>query len=160
MGEPDAQHAMVVAAVYSVLIESLPLYTSTVTTLEKHWDLDLAQVECLGIRPSPTDIVNVFASAECAERFGDRLVQVPGFFSYNRLPCVCASCECCQFRWSEDCICANKVWRIDLDPKLSRRGLIVPQRDLRGLIERLWIYRHTGDRRPFPLMIRREPIAA
>src|SRR5262249_44146999 len=106
---------MLIAAVYSVLIESLPLYLSTAKALERHWDLDLTRVERLGIRPCPTEVANIFASAECATRFGDLLAQVPGFFSYDRLPCVCANCDSCQFRWTRDCVCAHKVWRVDLD---------------------------------------------
>jgi hypothetical protein len=150
---------MIIAAVYSSFINELPLYVSTVRAL-KHWDLDEGQIWQLGIRPCPTFEVNEFVSAECFRRYGDRLGEVAGFFSIDR-PCAnCEDCEFCKFRWTADCICARKTWRADIDPRLAANGLLVPERNRSGLILRLWVYRWHGDRRPFPLAIRREAVAA
>lgn len=157
---PELRDQVLVAAVYSTFIESLSLYESTMATLERNWDLDFQQVERLGIRPCPTDVANIMASGECARRFGDLLRSVPGFFSYDRLPCVCADCDVCEFESIHGCVCALKTWRVDLRPKLSRNGIIVPQRNQRGWISRLWIFRHCGDRHPFPLAVRGEVVAA
>jgi hypothetical protein len=149
-----------VAAAYSVLIESLPLYVSTLKSLERHWGLDLVQVERLGIRACPTDVANILASGECGRRFGDQLKQVPGFYCYDRLPCVCANCDFCEFRWTDSCVCALKTWRVDLEPRLSHNGILVPEPNRRGWISTLWIFRHPGDERPFRLRVRREAVAS
>jgi hypothetical protein len=166
---PQIEHAPVplaprqetlAAAAYSILIQSLPLYVSTLKSLERQWDLDLVQVERLGIRACPTDVANIMASGECARRFGDQLSEVHGFYCYDRLPCVCADCDFCEFRWTNGCVCALKTWRVDLEPRLSHNGIIVPQRNRRDLISRLWVFRHPGDRHPFPLTVRGEAVAA
>jgi hypothetical protein len=157
---PTLQNSILPAAVYSVFLECLPLYETTCEALERHWDLNSTQINRLGITSCPTAIGNILASAECEERFRNRLVQVPGFFCYDRLPCVCDSCEFCQFHWTEYCICARRVWLADLDPRLARHGIIVPERNNRGWISRLWIYRHVRDQSPFPLTVRTKKVAA
>ena len=157
---PELRTAMLTTAVYSTFIDSLPLHVETVRILESAWSLDLAQVERFGIRQCPTVVENIMASGSCAQRYGDCLNQVSGFYFHNRLPCVCRNCDFCEFWWIDSCVCALKTWRVDLDPKLSQTGIIVPQRNWRGWISRLWIFRHPGDQCPFPLTVRGEAVAA
>jgi hypothetical protein len=158
---PELRAEMLVAAVFWTLIDSLPSDPSTVETLVRRWSLDPVQVERWSIRQCPTVAQNLVASAECARVYGDRLKRVPGFYSYDRLPCVCADCDFCELGPLDTCACETKSWRVDLDPKLSHHGIIVPQRKrCAWMISGLSIFRHPGDQRPFPLRVRGEAVAA
>lgn len=154
------------AAVYSTLISSLPLYEDTFFQLQKDWYLQKNEIDTLGIVSCPRKIANLIASSECSQSYGD-LSAVPGFYAVTRLPCDCSECEVCgsfevqldQLFEKESCICALPSWRIDIDERRSDRGVILPTRDARGWITSLWIYRHTRDRYPFPLKVRKEVAA-
>jgi hypothetical protein len=150
---PRLQVPVFVAAVYWWLLDALPLYESTVEALQER-GLDLTDIARLNIRSCPTHTQNLIAAYECARRFGDKIYIAPGFFPVDRLPCACEECDYCQFRKLDECACAGKGWRIDLDSKLSARGLIVPETDSRGWIYKLCIHRHLDDRSAFALGVR------
>src|SRR5262249_20053017 len=120
------------AAVLSYLVrDCLGLTVDAVKDLERA-GFDLSEIELLGIRSCPSRTFNLIGAGACYERFGD--LSDIGFF-YK-----CGAC-----------------WWIDLDERLSRRGLVFPLRETRyGLINDLLIFRHAADPHPFKLRFRRE----
>lgn len=144
----DSRPRLWQADVYTYLVrECLGLCFHTLRDVERVWDLNEEEAFNLGIVSCPSEIGNLIASQNCAEKFED-LTSIPGFYSYDR---TASSCLCLE--WRDDCVCNLKSWRLDLDPQLSRAGLIVPAGNS------LVVYRSTDDPRPFKLLttIRRVP---
>lgn len=126
-------------AAYQYLVrECLNLSVSTLRDIEHVWGLDSEDVERLGIVSCPPQATNLIAAGAVAEKFGESvLYDVDGFYK-------CGEC-----------------WWLDLDPRLSRRGLIVPMRHWYwpNLITDLQVFPHVRAR-PFLLRTRAERIAA
>jgi hypothetical protein len=153
------------AAVLMCFVQSLGLSKDTAIQIHKDWGLPFSEMNRLNIVSCPTMTENLLASEVCAFKFD--VSDIPGFYGIDRLPCDCAICEVCSsvevqtdalsHPGEKYCICAVKSWRVDLDPKLAQRGIILPVRDpKRGWICDLQIFRHTRDRAPFILRVRRE----
>lgn len=117
-------------AVYSYLVrECLNLYKSTFRDIERHWQLDDEALFTLGVVSCPSEVTNLIASQACAAKFGE-LFDVPGFY-----------------------LC-NGAWWLDIDERLSQRGIILPIHNQRGWISSLKIFRHARDAYPFTLKLR------
>lgn len=86
----------------------------------------------LGVCSVPSEVLNALVCASLAERFGEDIIL----------------CGCC-YR-------LNGSWRLDLDPKLSSRGLLLPARNQRGLITHLLVFRYPDDPYPFKLKLRED----
>lgn len=140
------------AAVYAHLIYcSFSLYENTAQAVERDWQLSPAEIERLAIRSCPTYTGNLLASFSLQQNFSPEVLsQTPGLycFDYVSQPCMC-------FEWRTECICDAKWWRIDIDPKHSERGFILPVRHPRHLFfEALRIFRHSRDSQGFLLKLR------
>jgi len=145
------------AGVYAFLIYNcFQLYEDTFQEVEKSWGLSKAAVTQLGLRSCPSLTLNLIAGAECLSRFGrDVLAETPGFYAYTREGMIC---DCHE--WRDDCACALESWRMDLDPKLADRGVIVPVPHKKyGWIDSLSVFRNVRDPRPFTLRVRTEAAA-
>jgi hypothetical protein len=101
--------------------------------LESVWGLERDETDRLGLASPPTWVTNLIGSNACAEKFGD-LADIPGFYKCDNL------------------------WRLDIDERLARRGLILPTRDPQRplLIVGLRVFRHVRDEKPFILRVRSE----
>lgn len=142
---------MVRAAVYAYLIFcQLSLGWDTLRSLEAAGYLK-SDILRLGIRTPPTEIGNLLASAACVNRFGrDALIQSGIFYSYDRTgsPCNC-------LEWRSDCVCDLESWRIDIDPRHSERGFILPVCHPDYLyIKSLRLFRNANDAHGFILRVR------
>jgi hypothetical protein len=134
--------------VYSYLVhECLSLYAHTVRDIERHWDLSEEEARHLGVCSCPSEIGNLIASQKCARKFAD-LTGIPGFYSYDRLDSMC-----CCFEWWNECVCILTSWRLNVDPRLSQSGLIVP------IGNSLMVYRSAKDPHPFKLAVRTRRVA-
>ena len=147
-------------AVYGFLIDCcLSLRLSTAKDIERHWQMSPEEAYARGIRSVPSEVENIIAMGACRERFGDRILrQVPGLYQFDRIGHVC-HCE----EWTSECCCHLKNWRMDFDPQLSIRGIVMPVRDSRVLlIEGLRVFRSAQDARGFVFRLRtsEEQIAA
>lgn len=116
--------------IYAALVRlCLPLYEDTLRAICDVWQLEDRQVVRLGIVSAPTTVSNLIACDYLAHRFGD-LSDVEGFYQLDG------------------------CWRLDLDEKLARRGLILSVRDSRMRIIALRVFRHVRDKRSFILRTR------
>ncbi|MEP6742133.1 MAG: hypothetical protein ABJB61_06495 [bacterium] len=130
----------------------LDLFKDSERDIEEHWGMDGNEAFSLGIRSVPSLVGNLVAAQACAEKFGpDMIGQTAGFYKFNRSDQVC----CCN-QFSDLCVCELSSWRLDIDFYLSKRGLLLPVRDKRGLIVTLKVFRDAQDERPFTLRTRRE----
>ena len=103
--------------------------------IEKTWGMSSDEAYGLGLRSCPTLPGNLVSSQACFERFGSEILKnVPGFFPSTREGDVC--------------------WKLDIDPYLSRRGIILPVRNHRGIVN-LKVFPHVNAH-PFTLTVRRE----
>lgn len=124
------------AAVYFYLIcECLSITVDTMRDATHVWGLQEEDVFRLAIRSCPSKVTGLIAASACAEKFG-KLFDIPGFY-------LCNGC-----------------WWLDVDSRLSHRGLLVPVRDSRLWIVGLHVFRHARDERPFMLRVRPERWAA
>jgi hypothetical protein len=122
---------MAAPAVYGYLcFNCLDLLEATAKDIERHWRLNSAEIGRLGLVSPPSEIGNLIISAACAEKFDDSvLALVPGFYvDFDR-------------------------WRLDLDPRLRDRGIILPVCE-RRLIVGLRVFRHVQDQHSFVLKTR------
>jgi hypothetical protein len=127
-----------IAFVYEFLVRHcLNLCVDTARDIDRHWGIDPEDIDRLEIKSVPTFVTNLIGSNAVAERFGD-LSDVPGFYQCRGL------------------------WWLDIDERLSRRGLVLPVRDPKRplFITGLKVFRHARDERPFMLKVRQERIAA
>jgi hypothetical protein len=146
------------AAVFGFLIDwCFTLRKNTAADIERHWQLPPEEAYALGIRSCPTEIQNIIASSACAERFGDDLLNdIPGFYKFDRQG---SQCNCLE--WRDDCLCHLQLWRMDLDPRLSFRGFILPVRDPQFLFfDALRVFRNAQDSTGFIYRLRTERAAA
>jgi hypothetical protein len=113
-----------------LLIECLRLRVGTQRDLERA-GIDFDR---LAVTSPPSYEFNVIGSSECARKFGD-LADIDGFYR-----------------------CSNGSWWLDVDERLSTRGLIAPVRDSRrpSLVNDLKVWRHVRDPHPFLLRVRAE----
>lgn len=91
--------------------------------------LDDDEIYKLGVCAVPNRILNPLVCGELAKEFGDLT--------------VCG----CFFQ-------IEGYWRLDVDEKLSRRGLLLPRRDKNGWIYGLQVFRYPDDPKPFFLKSR------
>jgi hypothetical protein len=131
---------LLVPAVYYSLIDYLgDISEGLCEALLREWCIDRERFNRLNIRRAPTRLQNLFIAFELNNRFGsEALKTVPGFYqaenSYN-----------------------DPLWWIDIDPRHSRNGFILPERNPRyGFIDRLRIYRSPQDPEGFVLTTRDE----
>lgn len=116
--------------VYSALIHAcLSLNQDTHRDIINDWRLEDSDISQLGLVSVPFDTLNLIACELLSRTLGD-LADVPGFFRMR------------------DC------WRLDLDPRLWRRGVLLPVRNDRLQITALKVFRHTRDESPFVLRTR------
>jgi hypothetical protein len=127
------------SAVYEYLIrQCLNRTVNTQKDVTQVWGLDPEDVERLGIVSCPPEATNLIAAGAVVEKFGESILHdVDGFYK-------CGSC-----------------WWLDLDPRLARRGFIIPVRHWywSNLITDLEVFPHVRAR-PFLLKTRAERIAA
>ncbi len=98
----------------------------------KNFDaLDNEEIFRLGICSVPNRILNALVCGKLAEKFKDLS--------------ICG----CFFQ-------IEGYWRLDVDEKLCRNGLLLPRRDRNGLIYGLQVYRYADDPKPFLLKLRGE----
>lgn len=141
-------------AVYGHLIHTcFSLCEDVAQAIERDWQLSASDIDRLAIKSCPSYTGNLLASYSLQKTFsGEVLAQTPGIyaFDYSSQPCVC-------FDFRNDCVCNLKFWRIDIDPKHSERGFILPIRHPRLLFfEALRIFRHSRDPHGFLLRVRTE----
>lgn len=91
--------------------------------------LDSNEIYRLGVCAVPNRIFNALVCEKLAKTFDDLEI-----------------CNC--FFRIEGC------WRLDVDEKLCRNGLLLPRRDRNGLIYGLQAYRYVDDPKPFFLKLR------
>lgn len=153
---PALRELMPRAAVHSYLIHNcFSLREDTAKAIERDLGYSPAEIiDRFSVRSCPANVGNLLASAACLKRFGrDALLGTPGFYPLTREsePCFC-------LEWRSDCVCALESWRLDLDPRLTDRGFILPIRHSRYpmIFEALRIFRDTRDPRGFLLKVRRD----
>jgi hypothetical protein len=152
---PALRDLMPRAAVHSYLIfNCFSLGESTAKSIERDWQLSHAEIERFSIRSCPSRVGNLLSSLACLKRFGrDALLGTPGFYAFTREsePCFC-------LEWSDSCVCALESWRLDIDPRLADRGLVLPVRHSRYpmIFEALRVFRDTRDPQGFLLKLRTE----
>ena len=122
-------------AVYGFLVHCGGLPDLSVHLAEVIMDklgIDEETFDGLSLCGYPSRMQNLFAANTCAETFGD-LTGVDGFYK------------------------CRDLWWLDLDPKWSRNGFLMPVRDSkRGWFSGLFAFRHPGDGAPFPVRVRHE----
>ena len=127
-----------VPAVYGFLVHYClsDLSAHLAESIMKRWGIDEDALDRLVLRAYPTQIQNLIASKACADEFGD-LSTVRGFY-----------------------LC-NDVWWLDLDPRWSGNGFLMPVRDgRRRWFSGLFAFRGPSDDRPFSVRVRGERAAA
>ncbi len=126
------------AAVHAHLIHfCLTLYEHSAQDIERHWGISADEAYSLGVRSVPRLILNLLSAHSCVEKFGpDVVAKVPGFYEYNG------------------------CWRLDLDARLARHGLLFPTRNEVGWLTSIKVFRDARDQYPFQLRVRKEGIAA
>lgn len=103
---------------------------SIANAITRKWSLTDDEFDSLAIKAYPSEITNLIASHACFEMFGERIAHVPGFYFSN-------------------------VWRLDLNPRWSNNGYLMPQRDSRGFIVRLRAFRNPHDEHGFAVKVRK-----
>jgi hypothetical protein len=146
------------SAVLSAIAWAMPdLRVDVANAIERDWQLSTGEIKLLGLGQVPTEVENIMIAHGCAEMFSPELLTPDvGFYSFFRRAELCDYC-------AGECKCSHlPAWRLDIDPQLSRTGIIVPVREPRyRWIVDLVIFRSTRDSRPFPLRVRkREALAA
>lgn len=141
------------AAVIAFLVhDCLSLLEVLARDLERHYRFSSSDFVRYQVRSIPTEIENIILSHSCVDRFGPAVLSASNLF-YNfvrRSPCDC-------LEWTDKCCCHLKTWRLDLDPRLAPRGLILPLRDRQyGFFTDLLVFRHVRDEKPFRLQLRSE----
>ncbi|HAF13094.1 MAG TPA: hypothetical protein DCK93_01380 [Blastocatellia bacterium] len=144
------QSNQVKGAVFAFLIDHcLSLRAATAADIERAWQMTTEAAYEAGIRSCPTEIENLIASGSCRDRFGDEVLKtIDRFYKFDRL-----GSECLCLEWRRDCVCHLQTWRLDIDPELADRGLIVPAREA-GRIIFLQVFRHARDLHPFRFRLR------
>lgn len=146
------------SAVLSAIAWAMPnLRVDVAIAIERDWQLSAGEIKLLGLGQVPNETENIMIAHTCAEMFSpDLLTPDVGFYSFCRRPELCDYC-------AGECLCSHlPAWRLDIDPQLSRTGIILPIREpkYRWIVD-LIVYRSTKDIKPFPLRVRkREALAA
>ena len=146
------------AAVFGFLIDCcLGLRKSTAADIERHWQMSAEEAYAFGVRSAPSEVQNIIASSACAQKFGESvLAQVSGFYRFDR---VGSLCNC--FEWGDDCVCHLQTWRMDMDPRLAFRGIVMPIRYPQFLFfDGLHVFRSAQDATGFLFRLRTERATA
>lgn len=117
--------------VYAFLLnDCLTLRPGARIEIKRKLGIDDETIDSILIRSIPTYTANLVVCAEIAKLYG-QLFDVEGFY-------LLRGC-----------------WLLDVDEKLSERGLIIPVRNRVLQIVALRVFRHSQDERPFILKTRR-----
>lgn len=100
------------------------------------------------VRSIPDDQWNAVISHDCLARVGPTVLRESGlFYNFTR------GCDCSE--WSNICECSlSPTWRLDLNPALAVRGMLLPIHGPEGFFVDLLVFRHIRDERPFRLEVR------
>lgn len=138
------QGQLLTAAVYGFLVHcailpDLPLHRAN--AIASTWGVDRAVVERLSVCGYPSEVENILICGEASAKFGDDLVYVPGFYKQTKIDD--GEGEPYDF------------WRLDLNPRWSETGFIVPQTHKQfGFYSSLLAFRSARDTRPFTVEVR------
>ncbi len=144
------------AAVLSAVAWALPdLNEQTAKAVERDWQLSTGEINRLRLGQVPTEIQNIMIANEIAQMFSHELLTPEcGFYCFKRPADLCDYCL-------SECECADlPTWRIDLDPELSRTGIVLPIREpkFKWIVD-LKTFRSTKDTNPFSLRVCRKEAA-
>lgn len=133
-----------------LVLECLSLHDASAQDIEKHHSLTSLDLERRHLRSIPSDSENMVLSHECLNRFGaDVLARSGLFYSFKRTRSTCYCSELFNL-----CICDRSTWRLDLNPMLAHRGVLLPLRDSQyGFFNDVLVFRHVRDEKPFPLKV-------
>ena len=140
-----------------LVFECLPdLSEEVIRAIEEHHKLSPVDITRRQIKAIPTEDRNMMIAHDCLARYGPDLLQASSmFYGFTRR----GPCDYCEGR--DLCCCDLETWRLDIDPRLSKRGIVVPVLDRRsGFFDDLLVFRHAQDDHPFILKVRANTEAA